>query len=71
MDKLLVSNVDAVIVSDLGVASLINIGGGAWSTAWNYSTEEGFAIANEAVNTLFAGFKFNKAFQVFLPTIPS
>ena len=37
------------------IASLINIGGGAWSPAWNYTTEEGFNIANEAVNSLFAG----------------
>lgn len=38
-----------------GLASVINIGGGAWSPAWNYTTEEGFNIANEAVNSLFAG----------------
>lgn len=34
---------------------MINIGGGAWSPAWNYSTNEAFNIANEAVNSLFAG----------------
>ena len=37
------------------VASIVYIGGGAWSPAWNYATEAEFNVANEAVNTLFAG----------------
>ena len=47
--------VNLLVCGIFGIASLINIGGGAWSPAWNYATEEGFNIANEAVNSLFAG----------------
>ncbi len=47
--------VNLLVCGIFSVASLINIGGGAWSPAWNYATEEGFNIANEAVNSLFAG----------------
>lgn len=47
--------VNLLVCGIFGIASLINIGGGAWSPAWNYTTEEGFNIANEAVNSLFAG----------------
>lgn len=47
--------VNLLVCAIFGVASVINIGGGAWSPAWNYTTEVGFNIANEAVNSLFAG----------------
>lgn len=47
--------VNLLVCGIFGIASIINIGGGAWSPAWNYATEEGFTIANEAVNSLFAG----------------
>lgn len=47
--------VNLLVCGIFGIASMINIGGGAWSPAWNYSTNEAFNIANEAVNSLFAG----------------
>ena len=47
--------VNLLVCCIFGVASLINVGGGAWSPAWNYATEEAFNIANESVNSLFAG----------------
>ena len=47
--------VNLLVCAIFGVASLINIGGGAWSTAWNYTDPEMFNVANEAVNSLFAG----------------
>ena len=47
--------VNLLVCAIFGLASIINVGGGAWSPAWNYPTEESFNVANEAVNSLFAG----------------
>lgn len=47
--------VNLLVCVIFGIASLINIGGGAWSSAWNYTDSVQFDVANEAVNTLFAG----------------
>lgn len=47
--------VNLLVCGIFAVASMVNIGGGAWSPAWNYVTEAEFNVANEAVNTLFAG----------------
>lgn len=47
--------VNLLVCIIFGIASLINVGGGAWSPAWNYTDPVQFDVANEAVNTLFAG----------------
>lgn len=47
--------INLLVCGIFGVASVINIGGGAWSPAWNYATDAEFLVANEAVNSLFAG----------------
>ena len=47
--------VNLLVCGVFAVASVINIGGGTWSTAWNYTDATQFNIANDAVNSLFAG----------------
>ena len=47
--------VNLLVCGIFAVAAMINIGGGAWSPAWNYATDVEFNVANEAVNSLFAG----------------
>lgn len=48
-------SVNLLVCVIFGIASVINVGGGAWSPAWNYVDVHDFEVANEAVNTLFAG----------------
>lgn len=47
--------VNLLVCGVFAVASWINVGGGAWSTAWNYQDPTMFNVANESVNSLFAG----------------
>lgn len=49
--------VNLLVCGIFAIAALFSVGGGAWSPSWNYGApgDAKFEIANEAVNTLFAG----------------